>query len=101
MEKIEQKSFKTHILLPVIFVLTVAVAIMFIAVKDFLVDMSPLVIWLYFGVVLSYTAVAIVDLFINKERSKKNKIFIIIMAVLVFISACLYVTFYLIAKGRM
>ena len=77
MEKIEQKSFKTHILLPVIFVLTVAVAIMFIAVKDFLVDMSPLVIWLYFGVVLSYTAVAIVDLFINKERSIKNKIFII------------------------
>lgn len=99
-EKREQKSFKTHILLPIIFVLTLAVAIMFVAVKDFIVDMSPLVVWLYFGVVLAYTAVAIFDLFINKERSKKNKIFVIIMAVFVIVSAILYAIFYLIAKGN-
>lgn len=100
-EKREQKGFKTHVLLPIIFILTTIVAVMFLVVDDFLNDMSPFVIWLYFGVALSYISVAIVDLFINKERSNKNKVFVIVMAILSFIAVILYMIFYLIAKGRM
>lgn len=97
-QAIQQRSFKTHILLPIIFAITLAVAIMFIAIEDFIVDLSPFIVWLYFGVVLAYVAVAILDLFINKEKSKKLKVFVIIMASLTIIASILYVVFYLIAK---
>ena len=99
-QEIQQRTFKTHILLPFIFIITIAVAIMFIAVKDFIVDLSPFIVWLYFGVVLAYVAVAILDLIVNKERGKKQKIFIVIMSVLAIIASILYATFYLIAKSK-
>ena len=99
-QEIQQKAFKTHILLPFIFIITIAVAIMFITVKDFIVDLSPFIVWLYFGVVLAYVGVAILDLIINKERGKKLKIFIVIMSVLAIIASILYATFYLIAKNK-
>ena len=67
-------------------------------IEDFIVDLSPFIVWLYFGVVLAYVAVAILDLFINKEKSKKLKVFVIIMASLTIIASILYVVFYLIAK---
>lgn len=99
-QEIQQKAFKTHILLPFIFIITIAVAIMFITVKDFIVDLSPFIVWLYFGVVLAYVAVAILDLIVNKERGKKQKIFIVIMSALAIIASILYATFYLIAKSK-
>lgn len=96
----DAKVFKTHILLPVIFIITTAVAVCFVAVDDFVVDLSPLIVWLYFGVVNAYIIVALLDLLIHKERGKKQKIFIIVMMVLSLISSVAYATLYLLAKGR-
>ena len=91
-------NFKTHILLPVLFILTTAIAVCFLAVEDFLVGIGPVVIWLYFAVSLAYSILAIVDVFINKEKSKKLKIFVLIMSALAVISNILYFVFYLIAR---
>lgn len=93
-------NFKSHIILPVIFVLTTLVAIFFIVDDDFIVDLSPIIIWFYFSVVVLYTAVAFLDNFLNKERTKKQKIWIMIMAGLTMIAAALYLVFYILAKGR-
>lgn len=96
----QMKPFKTHIILPILFIITLTVAIVFLAVKDFIVDLNQLVIWLFFAVSLIYIGVAITDLFINKQRGKKQKIFIIVMCALCFVASMLYMIFYLIAKGR-
>lgn len=98
--KQEMKPFKTHILLPIIFILTLVVAIFFVADKTFIVDMSPFVVWLYFAMVVTYIGVSIFDLFINKNRSKNSIIFIVVFEVLSTIAIILYLIFYLIAKGR-
>lgn len=96
----ELKPFKTHILLPIIFILTLVVAILFVADKTFIIDMEPFVVWLYFSMVVIYLGVSVFDLFTNKNRSKNTKIFIVIFAVLSLIAIILYLIFYLIAKGR-
>ncbi len=93
-------NFKSHVLLPVIFVLTLAVAILFVANEDFIVDLSPFIIWFYFSVVILYLIVAIIDMILNKERTKKKKIWITIMIGCTLIAAVLYLVFYFIAKGR-
>ena len=91
-------SFKSHILLPVLFVLTLTFAIMFVAISGFNEGLSPLVIWFYFGVVLAYSIIAIVDNFVQKEKSKWKKIFSNIMAILTIAVDILYCIFYLITK---
>lgn len=91
-------EFKTHILLPVIFALTTALAVSIMAVDGFLVDLGAVVIWFYFAVVLGYVGVAIVDLCISKTKSKKLKIFIVIMASLTLIADVLYAIFYIIKR---
>ena len=93
-------SFKSHILLPVLFTLTLLVAILFVAVKDFIEGLEPFIIWFYFGIVLAYLAIAIYDLITNKEKSKQNKTFVLIMIILTVIAEVLYAVFYLIAQGR-
>ena len=94
------KQFKTHILLPFIFVITLAVAIMFISVKDFVTDLTPLIVYFYFGVSVAYSAIAILDLFVYKNKTKGLKIFVLTMIILNVIASGLYLTFYLIANGR-
>ena len=96
----ELKPFKTHILLPIIFILTLVVAILFIADKTFIIDIEPFVVWLYFAMVVIYLGVSVFDLFTNKNRSKNTKIFIVIFAILSLVAIILYLVFYLIAKGR-
>ena len=99
-EKKEMKPFKTHVLLPIIFVFSLVVAILFIADKTFIKDIDGFVVWLYFVIVLFYIGVSIFDLIINKNRSKKMVGFIIAFIVLSAIAITLYLVFYLIAKGR-
>lgn len=96
----QMKPFKTQIILPILFIITLTVAILFLAVKDFIVDLNQLVIWLFFAVSIIYIGVAILDLFLYKQREKKQKVFIITMCALCFIASILYMVFYLIAKGR-
>lgn len=93
-------SFKSHILLPVLCFLTLLVAILFIAVDDFINGLEPLIIWLYFGIVIAYLAIAIFDIITNKTKSKKMKNYIIVMISLTFISEILYAIFYIIARGK-
>ena len=93
-------KFKSQIILPIIFALTLLVGICFLAVKDFIKDLSPIVVWLYFAVSIAYSIIAIYDAIVNKERVKKQKIFILIMCVLSIIASILYAIFFIIAKGR-
>ena len=91
-------SFKSHILLPLLFALTLAFAIMFIAINGFIDGLSPIIIWFYFGVVIAYSIVAIIDNFYNKDKNKNLKIFSNIMAVLTIAADAMYCIFYLINK---
>lgn len=92
-------NLKSQILLPVIFILTLAIGICFIAVDDFTKDLSPIIVWVFFAVCLAYSIVAIIDTRISKEQKKPGQIkFIIVMSILSIISTILYVVFYLIAK---
>lgn len=91
-------SFKSHILLPVLFVLTLTLAILFKAIYNFTEGLSPIIIWFYFGVVFAYSIVAIIDNFYNKEKEKKMKIFTNVMAILTIASDALYCIFYLLVK---
>ena len=68
--KQESYSFKTHLVIPANFVITLAVAICFVAVKNFTDDLSPIVIWFYFAISVLATFVAIFDLKVNKEKNK-------------------------------
>lgn len=96
--KVVYPNFKTHILLPVIFILTLVVAICFIAIDDFTEGLGNIIVWFYFGVVIAYCVVAIVDLKLNKDRTRKMRTFIITMLVLTFIAAILYATFFIIGR---
>lgn len=91
-------NFKTHIILPFIFILTTVVAICFVAINDFVVEQSKIVIWFYFGVVLAYCALAIFDIVTNKDKSKKIKIFTIVMLSLVLLSCILYVVLFIVGS---
>ena len=91
-------SFKSHILLPILFALTLTFAIMFMVVDDFTDGLNQIIIWFYFGVVIAYSIVAIIDNFYNKEKAKKMKIFTTIMAILTIVADILYCIFYLIVK---
>lgn len=92
-------NLKSQILLPLIFILTLVIGICFVAVDDFTKDLSPIIVWIFFGVCLAYSVVAIVDTFISKEQKKpKQIVFIKVMAVLSIISTILYCVLYLIAK---
>lgn len=93
-------GFKSHILLPVLFVLTLTVAILFVAVNNFINGLEPFIIWFYFAIVMLYLVVAIFDLITNKEKSKKSKRFVLIMIILTFVAEVLYAIFYLIANGK-
>lgn len=98
-EKIYPK-FKTHIILPFLFALTLSIAILFITIDDFTLELSGLIVWFYFGVCLLYCIMAIIDLYLNKGRSKKQFIFILIMDILTILVTILYAVFYLIARSK-
>lgn len=91
-------NFKSHILLPVIFIITLVLSIMFAAVDGFTDDLSPLVIYFFFAVGLFYNITAIIDAKMSEEKSKKTKTFIYIMSILTAISSILYLVFYLLNK---
>ena len=91
-------SFKSHILLPIIFILTLVVAILFIASDRFIEGLDAFIIWFYFAICIIYVVIALIDCFLNKEKSQKQKNFIILMSILSIIAAILYIVFYLIAK---
>ena len=90
-------NLKSQILLPVIFILTLAIGICFFAVKDFKEDLNLIVVWVFFGVCLAYSILAIVDTFISKEKTKNLITFIRVMAVLAIISTILYIIFYFVS----
>lgn len=103
MENLENKTpvmnLKSHILLPVIFILTIAISICFLVVEDFTKDLNPIIVWIFFGVCLAYSVVAIIDTYISKEQKKENQIkFIKVMAILSIISTIAYAVIYLIIK---
>ena len=103
MENLENKTpvmnLKSHILLPVIFILTVAISICFLVVEDFTKDLNAIIVWIFFGVCLAYSVVAIIDTYISKEQKKENQIkFIKVMAILSIISTIAYAVIYLIIK---
>ena len=102
MDNLENKNsvinLKSHILLPVIFILTLTVGICFVAVKDFTKDLNAIIVWIFFAVCLAYSILAIVDIFLSKEKSKKQKDFIKVMVILSIISTITYIILYLIAK---
>lgn len=83
---------KSKILLPVIFVLTLTVALCGLLVKDFKDGLSNIVIWCYFGVVLLYVGVSILDAVMNKQDKKKCT-FIIVFSILVVIADILFIIF--------
>lgn len=91
-------NFKTHVLLPIIFIITLAISILFIANKNYFEDTDTWIFWFWFGVALAYTAIATYDLITNKEKSRKLKIFVIVMIGLNIIADILYVIFYIIAR---
>ena len=93
-------KFKSHIVLPLIIILSLVTAICLLAVEEFTDGLSPIVIYLYFSVAVLYTFLSVYDLFVNKEREKKAKVFITVLIALAFVSEILYLVFYLIAKGR-
>ena len=78
MENLENKTpvmnLKSHILLPVIFILTIAISICFLVVEDFTKDLNAIIVWVFFGVCLAYSVVAIIDTYISKEQKKENQI---------------------------
>lgn len=103
MENLENKTpvmnLKSHILLPVIFILTIAISICFLVVEDFTKDLNAIIVWIFFGVCLAYSVVAIIDTYISKEQKKENQIkFIKVMAILSIISTIAYAVIYLIIK---
>ena len=101
-ENLEAKNpslnLKSQILLPVIFILTLTIGICFVAVKDFKEDLSDVIVWIFFGVYIAYTTLAIVDTFISKEKGKKLITFIRVMSVLSILSTIAYIVLYLISK---
>ena len=99
-EELENKlpSIKSHILLPIIFALTLTVGILFVASDDFLEGTDSFIIWLYFSICLIYVGLSLMDCYYNKEKKEKEKRFVIIMAVLSVVALILYAVFYLIAK---
>lgn len=103
MENLENKTpvmnLKSHILLPVIFILTVAISICFLVVEDFTKDLNAIIVWIFFAVCLAYSVVAIIDTYISKEQKKENQIkFIKVMAILSIVSTISYAIIYLIVK---
>ena len=102
MDNLENKNIvinlKSHILLPVIFILTLTIGICFVAVKGFTKDLNAIIVWVFFAVCLAYSILAIVDIFLSNEKSKKQKDFIKVMAILSIISTITYIILYLIAK---
>lgn len=91
-------NFKSQIIVPLIFVVTTVVAILFATSKSFTEDLNPFIIWFYFTIVIGYLVVAIIEAIKSKEKSGKTKKFIYVMSVLSAISAILYIVFYLIFK---
>lgn len=91
-------NFKSHILLPVIFAITLTIAIMFATADDFIDDLSPFVVYLFFAVGIFYSITAIIDNKMSQEKTKKTKMFVYVMTILTFISSALYLIFYLINK---
>ena len=103
MENLENKTpvmnLKSHILLPVIFILTVAISICFLAIEDFIKDLNAIIVWVFFAVCLAYSIVAIIDTYISKEQKSEKQIkFIKVMAVLSIVSTIAYAVIYLIVK---
>lgn len=91
-------NFKTHIIVPFIFVITTVVAILLATSISFRDGLEPFIIWFYFSIVVCYLIVAIIEAYKSKEKSKKRKKFIYVMSALSFISAILYIVFYLVFK---
>ena len=89
---------KSHILLPVIFLLTLIIAILFLASDSFMEGLSPIMVWFFFAVCLIYISIALFDCYKNTTKTQKQKSFIIIMSILSTISTILFIVFYLIAK---
>ena len=104
MENINDKNtpttmnFKSHIVLPFMTIFTLAIAICFLVVDDFTVDLNSVIVWFYFALNLIYVGISIFDINVNKEKSKKQKMFVAIMCVIDIISTILYAIFFLIAK---
>ena len=102
MEELNNKTpilnLKSQILLPVIFILTLVIGICFVAVKDFKEDLSAVVVWVFFSVCLVYSIMAIVDIFISKEKSIKLKRFILVMSILSILSTISFIILFLVSK---
>lgn len=90
--------FKSHIVLPFMSIFTLGVAICFLVVDDFTVELNKFIVWFYFAINLIYIGISIFDINVNKEKSNKQKMFVAIMCVIDFIATILYAVFFLIAK---
>jgi len=95
-QKVEYKSLKSEIFLPIIFALTLTIAILFIAEPSFKEDLEAFVIWVFCGSMTLYTGASIFDLVTKKNRSKGKKIYLGIISGFVIVSIILYIVFYLI-----
>ena len=91
-------NFKSQILLPVLFIISLIVAIMFASVDGFIEELNAAVVWVFFAVGVLYLAVATYDLITSKEKTRKTKMFIFVMEILTTISLILYLVFYLVFK---
>lgn len=99
-EKMEQKTTevrftKTSVfVLPIAFILCLVIGICFFAVNDFKADLNPLVIWLFFVVVIFYVGISIFDVISRKDVKKLKYIFVV--ASLAFMADIFYIlAFYL------
>lgn len=91
-------TFKSHIVLPFMCVFTLAIGVCFAAIKGFTYDLNKLIVWFYFAINLIYIGISLFDLYINKEKSKKQKTFVAVMCALDFIATILYAVFFITAK---
>ncbi len=91
---------KTHIVLPFLFILTLTISICMLTIDDFTLELSGFIVWFYVIICMFYCAIAIFDLFYNKQREKKQKIFISLMSILTIIACVLYIIFYLMVRGK-
>ena len=91
-------NFKSHIIVPFIFVITTIVAILFAASDSFIEGLEPFIVWFYFAIVIAYLIVAVIEARKSNEKSEKRKNFIYVMALLSSVSAVHYIVFYLIFK---
>lgn len=83
---------KSQILLPILFILSLAFFLLSVLKEDFKEGLSPFVIWAYFVVVLLYVGIALFDAFFL-QKEKKKKIYVLIFSILNCIADILFIIF--------